>query len=120
MQVNFHVVNLIIMGLLSFPRNILLSALALNLACYLKVSPLILVLPFILSKEWRWLVYFVLFTSGVVVLISLIHGFEYYGNFIYNLIHNPYAEIIAFRDFSIDSFMQATFTTFDIDANNIK
>jgi hypothetical protein len=119
-QVNFHVVNLIILSLLLFPRFILLSALALSLACHLKVSPLILVIPFILSKEWKWMIYFVLFTSGIILITSFLHGFEYYSNFIHNLVYNPYTEIIAFRDFSIDSFMQSTFTLIDMHIKNIK
>ena len=111
-QINLHVINLIILSLLLFPNRIWLSALALSLACHLKVSPLILIIPFILGKEWRWLIYFILFTIGIVFITSAIHGFEYYSYFINNLMNNEYILNFEFRDFSFDSLIRATLTQF--------
>jgi len=85
-QINLHVINLILLSLLLFPRRIWLSALALALAGHLKVSPLILIIPFILGKEWRWL--------------------------IHNLMNNEYILNFEFRDFSFDSLIRATLTQF--------
>lgn len=111
-QINLHVINLIIICLLLFPHRVWLSALTLSLACHLKVSPLILVIPFILGKEWRWLMYFVFFTIGIIFMTSVIHGFEYYSFFINNLMNNEYIVNFEFRDFSFDSLIRATLTQF--------
>jgi len=111
-QINLHVINLILLSLLLFPRRIWLSALALALAGHLKVSPLILIIPFILGKEWRWLIYFTLFTTGIIFITSAMHGFEYYSYFIHNLMNNEYILNFEFRDFSFDSLIRATLTQF--------
>jgi hypothetical protein len=55
MQVNLHVMNAILIGLLFYRRFPALSALGMALAVHLKASPAVLVLAFVLEWNWRWL-----------------------------------------------------------------
>ena len=59
-QVNLHVLNLILLSILLYPRRPFLSAFALALAVHLKISPAVLVLAFLLETDWRWLAWFAL------------------------------------------------------------
>ena len=59
-QVNLHTLDLILLALLLYPKRLFLSALMLALAVHLKGSPAIVVLAFLLEKDWRWLGWFVL------------------------------------------------------------
>jgi hypothetical protein len=81
-QINLHVANLILAGLLLFPRHVALSAGAVALGAHLKVYPVLLVLPFILLRQWRWCGWFVATSLGVVVATSAINSFDYYAQFL--------------------------------------
>ncbi len=115
-QVNFHVVNLILLSLILLPRNVILSALALSLAVHMKSSPIILILAFIIAKQWKWLIYFFIFTACIAGLTALINGPENYIYFFSNVTRvSQYHGITAFRDNSIDSFIPPTLRIFSID-----
>lgn len=55
-QVNLWVLNLILLALLWLPRSPLLSGLAVALGGHIKLYPLILLLPWTLTRHWRALV----------------------------------------------------------------
>jgi uncharacterized membrane protein len=50
--------DLILLSLLTYPKNTLLSALTLALAVHLKTSPAVIVLAFLLEFNWKWLFWF--------------------------------------------------------------
>ena len=75
-QINIVVLDLILATLLLYPRRPILSAVALALAMHLKVSPALLVLPFLLTRDWKWLASFALTTLIVVALTSLANDFS--------------------------------------------
>ena len=109
-QVNIHVVNLILLSLLFFPRRCFWSATALALAVHIKVSPLILVLAFLVGRQWKWLIYFLAANLAIVAFTSLMNSPQYYLDFCSNIMSKSGAEGFAFRNNSIDSFIRATFT----------
>ena len=113
-QTNIHVLNLILLSLLLYDRNVFLSALVLSIAVHLKVSPIVFVIPFFLNKDWRWLAHFSFAFFGIVVMTSLANDWSYYPQFLSNIskiraIDSPVFEAsgIAFRDNSIDSVVYA-------------
>ncbi|MCX6640685.1 MAG: glycosyltransferase family 87 protein [bacterium] len=106
-QVNFHVANLIMLSLLLYPKSRIASALALSLATHLKVSPLLLVLGFLLIKDFRWIAWYVLSMLAVFFATVAIDGFTPYLDFYNNLLHIYSANPTAFRENSIDSFFRA-------------
>jgi uncharacterized membrane protein len=57
-QVNFHVMNFILLSILFYRDRPLLSALMLALAIHFKASPAVLVLAFLLPLNWKWLLSF--------------------------------------------------------------
>jgi hypothetical protein len=83
-QTNLHVTNLMLLGLLCYPTQLWASALALAFAAHIKTSPLALVLPFVLNRDYKWLGWFALFLFGIVGFTSSLNGFhrylEYFDN----------------------------------------
>lgn len=67
-QVNLWVLNLILLALLWLPRFPLLSGLAVALGGHIKLYPLILLLPWTLTRQWRALV---ATTAGMIGLVLL-------------------------------------------------
>jgi hypothetical protein len=108
-QVNIHVMNLILAALLLYPRSIALSALAMSLAVHFKASPAALVLAFLIAKDWRWLAWFAGFTLGVFGLTVAIGGISPYRDFLANAGALYGAGDPSFRESSIDSFVRALF-----------
>ena len=104
-QVNLHVTNLILLALLFYPRLRWGSALALSLAVQMKISPIVLVLAFILEKDIRWLVWFVTFTAAVTASTIIINGTGPYHDLLFNLQRIYGADTFSFRDTSIDSLI---------------
>ena len=113
-QINIHVVNLILLCLLFYPKYAALSALALTLAAHLKVSPVILVLPFLLRLDWKWLGYFTIFNLGIIITTCALTGVKYYWSWLDNLSQLPGG---AFRENSIDSFIVNTFNQLSLHLN---
>jgi hypothetical protein len=77
-QINLHALNFVWLALLLYPRRALLSALMLALAVHLKASPAVLVLAFLLEKDWRWLAWFsagLILIAGITVLTDSLSPF---------------------------------------------
>ncbi len=107
-QVNLHVANLILLALLAYPRFPVGSALALALAVHLKSSPVVLVLPFLLEGNRRWLAAFVAWMGAVAAAIYAVHGAQPFLDFLHNA-RGVYAWTdLCFRENSIDSFLRST------------
>jgi hypothetical protein len=105
MQVNLHVLNLIIFSLLIRRRSAFLSALAMAIAIHLKFSPALLVLAFLLERDWRWLAWLAVTASAIFGLTLLTNGFSPYTDFIFNLglLNQPLYP--NFRNTSFDSLL---------------
>ncbi len=110
-QVNFHVMNLILAALLLYPRSIALSALAMALAVHLKASPAVLALAFLIRRDWKWLAWFAGATIGVGVLTVVASGLSPYRDFLANAGALYGRGDPSFRENSIDSFATALFAS---------
>lgn len=107
-QVNLHVMNLILAALLAYPRRPGLSALALALAVHLKSSPVVLVLPFLTERSWRWLAAFSASVLAVAGLLYAAHGAQPFWDFLHNA-RGVYAWTdLSFRENSVDSLLRST------------
>src|SRR5262245_41273056 len=101
-QVDLHMVNLILLSLLLFGEHPLWSACSLSLAIQLKVYPLVLVLPFLYQKEWRWCAWFVASQGIIIVATSVLNSPRYYVEFLSQV--NALTEI-APSNVSVNSFL---------------
>lgn len=122
-QVNIHVINLLLLSLLFSRKYIYLSALALSLAVHIKITPVLLVLPFLLIKDWKWLRWFVINMGGIVLFTSLMNDIGYYFDlyFFKNIktVMNA-SGTIAFRDSSVESFLRAAFYNLNLNLDVAK
>ncbi|MFC2172204.1 glycosyltransferase family 87 protein [Acidobacteriota bacterium] len=114
-QVNIHLANLILLCMLLYRSHRFLAALALGLAVHLKVTPLVLVIPFLLKKDWKWLGYFAIALAAVFLLTSAVNSPDYYLDFFNNIrdIRRDESLVldemnISLRDCSVDSVVRAT------------
>ena len=110
-QVNIHVMNLILLALLLYPRSIAFSALAMSLAVHFKASPVVLVLAFLIQRDWKWLAWFAGFTVGVAALTAAAVGISPYRDFLANAGALYSAGDPSFRENSLDSFVRALFAS---------
>jgi hypothetical protein len=108
-QTNLHVTNLMLLALLCYPAQLWASALALAVAAHIKTSPLALVLPFVLNRDYRWIGWFALFVLAIVGLTSAHNGFHRYFEYLDNVAHIYRANGISFRENSIDSLVRITY-----------
>ena len=114
-QVNLHVVNLILLNLLFYRKRVFWSAIALGLAVHLKFSPIVLVLPYCLSRDWKWLAYFCGSVLAIAAWTSWMNSPDYYMDFLKNALnilqHNKEhifgPEGFAYRDSSLDGLARA-------------
>ena len=106
-QVNLHTLNFILLSLLLYPKRAFLSALMLALAVHLKASPAVLVLAFLLEKDWRWLAWFVvsmILLAGVTVVTD---GISPFLDVLQHLQGLAASDNTIFHDTSIDSFVRS-------------
>lgn len=117
MQVNLHVLNLVFLSILLQPRSRMLSALALALAVHLKASPLVLALPFLLERDWRWLAWLTFFGFFIFGVTLMADGWQPYQSYLYNLglLNIPHG--MNFRETSFDSFFWAIVQLLKLDYN---
>lgn len=103
MQVNLHVLNLIFVSMLAYPRSRLVSAFCLAVAAHLKASPLVLALAFLLERDWRWLAWLAFFGFFFFGVTLLSDGFQPYTSYLHNLslLNQPHG--MNFRETSFDS-----------------
>lgn len=107
-QVNLHVANLVLLALLVFPSLPVASALALALAVHFKSSPVVLALPFVLERSWRWTTAFAFWLVAVAAAIYAAHGPQPFLDFLTNA-RGVYAwSDLSFRDNSIESFLRSS------------
>ncbi|MDO8754592.1 MAG: glycosyltransferase family 87 protein [Anaerolineales bacterium] len=105
-QVNLLTMALIMFGILYFPKNVFLSALALALAIHLKTSPAALVLAFLLERNWRWMAWFALSFFVIAAIPVATNGFSPYYDFMHNISALTRIPSVSFHDTSFDSFLR--------------
>lgn len=105
-QINIVVADLVLVAFLFSQSLPLVSALALAAAVHLKVSPIIFVLPFVLSKNFKWLAYFTVATGVIAGLTCLANSPDYYMSFWTNVRDIYHANPgLSWRDNSWDSLV---------------
>ncbi len=105
-QVNLHALNLILLSLLLYPKRSFLSALCLALAVHLKSSPAVLVLAFLLEKDWRWLGWFALSMIAVAGLTVATDGFSPFLDTFRHIQGLALSSNTIFHETSFDSFLR--------------
>jgi hypothetical protein len=104
-QINIHVLNFIFGSLLLYPKRPFLSALLLAIAIHLKTSPAVLVLGFLLEKDWRWLTWLVLTTVLIGALTVATNGLMPFADYLHNIRILSASRDAIFHDTSFDSFL---------------
>jgi uncharacterized membrane protein len=107
MQVNLHTLNFILLALLLFRKQPFLSAFCMAAAVHLKASPAILVLAFLLEKDFRWILYFAVSLLLIAAPTLILNGFSPYADFLHNAALLANAHRVSFRDSSFDGFFMA-------------
>lgn len=105
-QVNLITLDLIFFSILIYPKNNFLSALALALAVHLKTSPAAIVLAFLLTFNWRWIVWFAVSFLAIGLFPVAMHGTDIYLQFINNTVALAQLPDTNFHDTSFDSFLR--------------
>lgn len=113
-QVNLHVMNFILLGILFYRDRPFLSALALALAIHFKTSPAILALAFLLELNWKWLAWFALSMILVAVPTLILHGASPFMDFLNNAFLLTQSRGLSFRDTSFDSLFTALGELFNL------
>lgn len=80
-QVNVYVLTAMLLSVWLYPRSWVWSAVALAVGTHLKVYPVLLVLPFLVLRDWRWLIAFSGAMLAIVAATSLINSPMYYLEF---------------------------------------
>jgi hypothetical protein len=114
-QINMHVLAGILCALYAYPRHRMVSAIALALAVHLKISPVVLALPFLWAWDVRWAAAFAVSLIGIAMIPAAAYGLDPYAQVLNNLAHIEQANGLTFRDSSIDSFVRATGRASEID-----
>jgi len=105
-QVNLITLDLIFFSILVYPKNNFLSALALAIAVHLKTSPAAIVLAFLLTFNWRWIVWFAVSFLAIGLFPVAMHGVDIYLQFVKNTIGLAQIPDTNFHDTSFDSFLR--------------
>jgi hypothetical protein len=105
-QVNLITLDLIFFSILVYPKNNFLSALALALAVHLKTSPAAIVLAFLLTFNWRWIIWFAVSFLAIGLFPVAMHGTDIYLQFINNTVALAQLPDTNFHDTSFDSFLR--------------
>ncbi|MBC7876665.1 MAG: DUF2029 domain-containing protein [Anaerolineales bacterium] len=105
-QVNLLVMDFILLSILYYPKNIVFSALLLALAVHLKTSPAVLVLAFLLERDWRWLIWFVLSFLIIALIPIALNGITPYYDYLHNIVALTQIPDTNFHDTSFDSFLR--------------
>jgi hypothetical protein len=115
-QVNLHTLNLILLSILLYPKRAFLSALMLALAVHLKASPAVLVLAFLLEKDWRWLAWFSLSLIMLAGITVVTDGFSPFVDVLQHLQGLTLSDNTIFHDTSFDSFLRFAASLLHIDS----
>ncbi len=106
-QVNLHVLNFVLLGILLYRDRPFLSAFMMALAVHLKTSPAILILAFLLEMNWKWLAWFAISMFLVAVPTLILHGTSPFMDFVNNAFLLTQSHGLSFRDNSFDSLFTA-------------
>lgn len=106
-QVNLHTLNLILLALLLYPRRSFLSALMLALAVHLKGSPAVLVLAFLLERDWRWLAWLVISLLAIAGITVATDGFTPFLDVLQHWQGLALSNNTIYHDTSFDSFARS-------------
>jgi len=104
--VNLLVMVLIMASMLLIQKHTFLSALLLALAVHLKTSPVVLVLAFLLERNWRWLIWFAVSFILIGLFPIAINGVSPYYDFFTNVKILAQNANTNFHDTSFDSFLR--------------
>jgi hypothetical protein len=107
-QVNFHVMNFILLSILFYRDRPFLSALMLALAIHFKASPVVLVLAFLLERDWKWLAWFGLNMILIAAIPAALYGIDPYVDFINNFLFLNAPHGLSLHDSSFDSAIGMT------------
>jgi hypothetical protein len=107
-QVNIHLINLVLLSLLWFGDRAYLSALAMAAAIHLKFSPVVLVPAFILDRRWKWTGLLAVNLLLLSTLTILMHGPGPFIDFVRNFSNLNAPRILSFHDSSFDSIFGTT------------
>ena len=102
-QVNFHMMNFILLSLLIYKNRPILSALMLALAIHFKASPALLALAFLLEFNWKWLIGFIVSMILIAAIPFAIYGASPYYDFINNFLFINAPRGLSLHDSSFDS-----------------
>jgi hypothetical protein len=102
-QVNFHVMNFILLSILFYRNRPLLSALMLALAVHFKASPAVLVLAFLLQFNWKWVLSFALSLILIALFPIAFYGTSPYLDFLNNFLFISAPQGLSMHDSSFDS-----------------
>jgi hypothetical protein len=80
--------------------------LALALAVHLKTSPAAIVLAFLLTFNWRWIIWFAVSFLAIGLFPVAMHGTDIYLQFINNTVALAQLPDTNFHDTSFDSFLR--------------
>ena len=105
-QVNLLTLDLILISILTYPKNTFVSALTLALAVHLKTSPAVIVLAFLLEFNWRWIFWFAVSFLAIGLFPIAMHGADIYLQFVNNTIGLAQIPDTNFHDTSFDSFLR--------------
>lgn len=119
-QVNFHVMNFILLSILLYRDRVFLSAFTLALAIHFKASPAVLVLAFLLEFNWKWLLWFTVSMILIALPTVAIYGFQPFLDFINNFwfINAPHA--LSMHDSSFDSAIGMALSYFRVDSTAVR
>jgi len=106
-QVNVLTLDLILLALVLYPRRVFVSALMLALAVNLKASPAIVVLAFLLEKDWRWLAWFAVSLLAIGGITVATNGFSPFLDVLRNWQELQVSTNTIFHDTSFDSFLRS-------------
>ena len=117
-QVNFHVMNFILLSILFYRERLFFSALMMALAVHFKASPVVLLFAFLLQFDWKWLTGFVVSTILITAFTVVFYGVSPYVDFIKNFLFINAPHGLSLHDSSFDSaigftlsFFRANFST---------
>ncbi len=105
-QVNLFTIDLILLSLLVYPKNTLLSALTLALAIHLKTSPAVIVLAFLLEFNWKWVFWFAVSFLLIGLFPIAVNGVSPYYDYFDNAFLLTQLTTTNFHDTSFDSFFR--------------
>ncbi len=113
-QINIITFFFMLLSLYFYEKNFIISALFMAIATHLKLSPFIFIFLFFVLKDYKWILFYMIFNLIIFLFIGVLWGFEYWSYFIQKLMENP---TFLLRNNSIDSFFFNSFKLFGI--NNI-